>query len=89
MSSRKLRSAVIALVLTGGTLLLPASPAHAGRLGFRAPDGIARQVRERGLLSALSALDALNPLNPLDTLVRRLRKAVQPSGGGMDPNGLD
>lgn len=83
MSSRKLRSAVIALVLTGGTLLLPASPAHAGRLGFRGPDGIARQVRERGFLSALNAL------NPLDTLVRLLRKVVQPSGGGMDPNGLD
>ena len=77
MSSRKLRSAVIALVLTGGTLLLPASPAHAGRLGFGGPDGIARQVRERGFLSAL------------ETLVSLLRKAVQPSGGGMDPNGLD
>ena len=80
MSSRKLRSVVIALVLAGGTLLLPASPAHAGRPGYRGPDGIARQVRERGFLSALDALD---------TFVRLLRQVVQPSGGGMDPNGLD
>lgn len=77
MSSRKLRSVVIALVLTGGTLLLPASPAHAGRPGLRGQDGIARLVRERGFLSAL------------DTFVRLLRKVVHPSGGGMDPNGLD
>ena len=77
MSSRKLRSVVIALVLAGGTLLLPVSPAHAGRPGHRGPDEIARQVRGRGLLGAL------------DTLVRLLRKVVQPSGGGMDPNGLD
>lgn len=80
MSSRKLRSVVIALVLAGGILLLPASTAHAGRLGFRGPEGIARQVRERGLLGALGALE---------TLVRLLGKVVQPSGGGMDPNGLD
>lgn len=74
MSSHRLRNVVIALVVAGGTLLLSASPAHAGRLGHRHAERIALQARELGLLDLLALL---------------VRKVVQPSGGGMDPNGLD
>lgn len=73
MRARKLRRVVIALVLAAGVLLLPAA-AQAGRLRHRGLDEVARQVRERGLL---------------DSLVLLLRRMAQPSGGGMDPNGLD
>lgn len=74
MSARKLRSVVIALVLAAGALLLQPSPAQAGRLGHRGLDEVRRQVRESGIA---------------DMLILLLRRIVQPSGGGMDPNGLD
>ncbi len=73
MSARKLRCVVIAVVLSGFALLLPAAPAHAARLSSRDVEGLAREVRERGLLETLAFL---------------LRKIVKPSGGGMDPNGI-
>lgn len=79
MSARKLRCVAIALLLSGCALLLPAAPAHAARLGSRVVDSARgvdttrRQVRERGFLEMLALL---------------LRKIVQPSGGGMDPNGI-
>ena len=73
MSARKLRCVVTALLLSGFALLLPA-PAQAARLSSRGLDSICRQVREIGLLEAVALL---------------LRKIVLPSGGGMDPNGLD
>lgn len=74
MSARKLRCVVTALLLSGFALLLPAAPAQAARLSSRGLDSIGRQVRELGLLEAVALL---------------LRKIVLPSGGGMDPNGLD
>lgn len=80
MSARKLRCVVTALLLSGFALLLPAAPAHAARLSSRGLDGarglgrISRQVRELGFLEVAALL---------------LRKIVLPSGGGMDPNGLD
>lgn len=79
MSARKLRCVVIALVLSGFALLLPAAPAYAvnlssrGQDGARGQEGILRQVRERNFLDALALL---------------IRKIVTPSGGGMDPNGI-